>query len=204
MELRDALSQISEIREQVAHAELFRGYRALPVAFSGLLAFATAGVQAAWLPDPVQNISTYLFLWVGAALISMLATGIEMALHCHYSDSTLDRVKTWLAIRQFMPSIVAGGVLTFVMVKHVPEGLWMLPGLWAMFFSLGIFASHRLLPPAVFWVGVYYMAAGAFCLILAQGQAALSPWAMGVPFGVGQLLAAAVLYWTLERNHGEN
>jgi hypothetical protein len=32
----------------------------------------------------------------------------------------------------------------------------------------------------------------------------LSPWAMGVPFGVGQLLAAAVLYWTLERNHDES
>jgi hypothetical protein len=41
------------------------------------------------------------------------------------------------------------------------------------------------------------MAAGTLCLTLRE--AALSPWAMGVPFGVGQLLAAGVLYWTLER-----
>ncbi len=36
---------------------------------------------------------------------------------------------------------------------------------------------------------------------MAQGEHALSPWAMGLPFGVGQLAAAAVLYRTLERNH---
>jgi len=27
---------------------------------------------------------------------------------------------------------------------------------------------------------------------------------MGLPFGVGQLAAAGILYWTLERNDGEN
>ena len=56
MELRDALTQISQIRQQVAQTEVFRGYRALPVAFSGILAMATAGFQAVWLPDPAQNI----------------------------------------------------------------------------------------------------------------------------------------------------
>ena len=45
MELREALTQISEIRQRVAQAEVFRGYRAVPVAFSGLLALATACVQ---------------------------------------------------------------------------------------------------------------------------------------------------------------
>ena len=37
---------------------------------------------------------------------------------------------------------------------------------------------------------------------LARGEHAFSPWVMGLPFGVGQLLAGAVLYWTLERNDG--
>ena len=39
-------------------------------------------------------------------------------------------------------------------------------------------------------------------LVLARGLSAFSPWAMGLTFGVGQLLAAAVLYWNLERRHG--
>ena len=56
---------------------------------------------------------------------------------------------------------------------------------------------------ATFAVAVYYLAAGIFCLAWAQDEHAFSLWAMAVPFGVGQLLAAGILYWTLERTHGE-
>jgi hypothetical protein len=38
--------------------------------------------------------------------------------------------------------------------------------------------------------------------VLARGLHAFSPWAMGLTFGIGQLLAAAVLYWNLERRYG--
>ena len=55
------------------------------------------------------------------------------------------------------------------------------------------------------WVWVYvahaalfYLAAGLTSLTLARGDAAFSPWAMGLSFGIGQFLAAAVLYRTLE------
>ncbi len=78
----------------------------------------------------------------------------------------------------------------------------MLPGLWQIFFGLGIFASCRLLPRPTFWVAVFYLGTGLTVLALAGGDNALSPWAMGLPFGAGQLLAAAVLYCTLEREHG--
>ena len=40
MELREALNQIAVIRQRLAASELFRGYRALPVGASGLLALA--------------------------------------------------------------------------------------------------------------------------------------------------------------------
>ena len=69
-----------------------------------------------------------------------------------------------------------------------------------MLFSLGVFASFRLLPKAVAAVGVFYLLAGVFNLTRASGPDALSPWAMGGPFAAGQLLTAAVLYWSLERD----
>lgn len=56
MELRDALTQISEIRSQLARTEVFRGYRAMPVAFSGVLAVAAACFQSALVHDPAQAI----------------------------------------------------------------------------------------------------------------------------------------------------
>ena len=58
MDLHDALTQISEIRRQVARTEVFRGYRAVPVAFSGLLAIGVAVYQAAFLPKPSDNLAT--------------------------------------------------------------------------------------------------------------------------------------------------
>ena len=199
MELREALTQITAIRAQMARTEVFRGYRAAPVAASGLLAFAAAGVQAAWLPDPAGRWDDYLRLWIGAAVLSAVAAGAGMVARQRLRSSAWRREITWLALGQFAPCLIAGGVVTAVLVGTAPEALWMLPGLWQVLFSLGIFASCRLLPRATFGVAVFYLAAGAICLATARGPAALSPWAMGLPFGLGQLLAAAVLYWTLER-----
>src|SRR5947209_10869350 len=129
MELRDALTQISEIRQQVARTEVFRGYRALPVAFSGLLALTVAACQQAWLPEPAQNLPAFLGTWVAAALVSLLATGVEMLLHCRRAGTRLTRETTWLAVGQFLPCVVVGGLLLCVLAGYAPETLWMLPGL---------------------------------------------------------------------------
>jgi hypothetical protein len=201
MELREALTQISEIRQRVAQSEVFRGYRAVPVAFSGLLALATAGVQMVYLPEPAGHAPAYIALWVGAAFVSLLATGLEIFIHHRHARSTLARQLTWLALRQFAPCLAAGALVMVAVVTYAPGNLWMLPGLWAMLFSLGIFASYRLLPKPTFWVATFYMIAGTLLLTLRED--ALSPWAMGVPFGIGQFFSAAVLYWTLERPDGE-
>ena len=110
---------------------------------------------------------------------------------------------TWLAIRQLVPCLIAGAGITLAILRHAPDACWMLPGLWAVLFSQGIFASSRLLPKPIFAVGIYYLVAGLFTLMLANDLYAFSPWAMALTFGVGQLFTAAVLYWTLERNHVE-
>jgi len=200
MELRDALTQISEIRRQMARTEVFRGYRAMPVAFSGLLALVAAAIQATWIVDPANQMSSYLALWVAAAAVSAIGAGTEMTLRARQASSPWRRAITWLAVEQFLPCLVAGGLLTFVLARYARESLWMLPGLWQILYSLGVFASCRLLPRATFVVAVFYLATGLVCLALARGPTAFSPWAMGIPFGTGQILAAAVLYRTLERS----
>jgi hypothetical protein len=198
MELHEALTQISEIRHQMARTEVFRGFRALPVAFSGVLAVTAALAQAAWLPDPELRIPEYLLLWVGTAVVSGLAAGSEMLWRTRGPALWLRREITRLAVEQFLPCLAAGALLTVVLVRSAPESLWMLPGLWQILFSLGVFASCRLLPRATFGVAIFYLVAGLASLAFARGDAAFSPWAMGVPFGVGQWFAAVVLYRTQE------
>jgi hypothetical protein len=114
----------------------------------------------------------------------------------------LNRPNTALAVQQFLPCLAVGAVLTAA-IAGAGEGLWLLPGLWQMLFGMGIFASRRLLPDAVLWPALFYLAAGAAVLVFARGAHALSPWAMGVPFAVGQAVTAAVLYFSLERHDGQ-
>ena len=198
MELHDALTQIAEIRRQMAKSDVFRGYRSAPVAFSGVLALVAAAVQARVVGDPAENLPAYLSLWIAMAMVSMLAVAVEMALRMHLTDRT--RVElTRLAIEQFLPCVIAGVLVTAVLVRHLPDSVALLPGLWQILFGLGIFASARLLPRAIFFVGAFYLISGVLVLIAARDGLSLEPWCMGLPFAVGQLAAAAILYWTLER-----
>src|SRR3954453_14483177 len=117
MELRDALTQISEIRRQMARTEVFRGYRAVPVAFSGLLALTSAAIQSTWIVDPAEQMTSYLALWVAAALVSAIGAGTEMTLRARRSSVPGGSELTRMAIEQFSPCLVAGGLLTFVLVR---------------------------------------------------------------------------------------
>lgn len=199
MELREALAQISQIREHMARTEVFRGYRSLTVGFTGCLALLAATAQAWWIPRPAEQLGAYLTLWLGAAGIAVTVEGVEVWLRARRSESTVARQLAVLAVEQFLPCVAAGALMTAAIVYQSPQLAWLLPGLWAVLFSLGVFASYRLLPRAIFYIGVYYLAAGVAMLTLAHGEAALSPWTMGLTFGGGQLTSAAILYFTLER-----
>jgi hypothetical protein len=199
MELREALVQIAEIRRHMAKSDVFRGYRSAPVAVSGLLALGAAAVQARFIPEPIQDIPQYLTLWIGAAALSMTAMAIEMAIRLNRTDQRGHWELTRLAVEQFLPCIIAGGLVTVALVRGMPEQVALLPGLWQILFALGIFASARLLPKPLFAVGAFYLCSGIVVLIWARDAYSLEPWCMGVPFVVGQVAAAVILYWTLER-----
>ena len=203
MELRRALTQVAEIRAHLARTETFRGYRSATVAFTGVVGIVTAIIQAIWLPRPFEQWDSYLALWIGAAVLNVTFVGIEIwPRACAGVDFT--RRATIFAVGQFMPALVVGGLLTLVIAQRATDAVWMLPGLWALVFSLGVFASLRLLPRAVAMVGAWYIVCGILALTWGHGPAALSPWIMGLTFGCGQFLTAAILYLTLERFHDQS
>jgi hypothetical protein len=49
-------------------------------------------------------------------------------------------------------------------------------------------------------VALFYYAAGFALLLAARSSAPLNGWWIGGTFGTGQLLAAFVLWWNLERS----
>jgi|SRR6185312_1608244 len=194
-ELRQALAEIRAIRTQVARGTQFRGYGPRSIAASGLLAIAVAAVQAHWVSASQHDISEFLAIWIATAAFSVLLSALETISRVRRLHDGFAKEMMHAAVEQFMPAIVAGVLLTVVLVKVTPQVTWMLPGLWAVIFSLGVFASCRFLPRPMFGVGLWYLAAGLTCLAVGSVHQALSPWSMGIPFGVGQLLVAFVLQY---------
>lgn len=199
MQLEEALRQISDIRQQMAQSEVFRGYRSLTVAFSGIAACAAAFIQVTWVPSPAVDLGRYLGLWITVAVASLIIAGIEMTWRALRAGSGLARQHTLLAAQQFAPCVFVGALLTLCIFCVARDVAWMLPGLWSLIVGLGVFASCRLLPSQVIWVAYYYLLCGCACLVWGRDEHALSPWQMGITFGGGQILAALILYWTLER-----
>lgn len=201
MELREALGQIAEIRRQMVRTELFRGFRSLTVGFSGSLGLVAAVVQALWTATPETVLRDCLCLWISVAAVSLMVVGAELYWQARSSGPGLATEMTLLAVEQFVPCIVVGALFTLCIFRSAPQVAWMLPGLWSLTFGLGVFATCRLLPRQVFWVGAYYVVCGCGCLLTARGGSAFSPWQMAISFGGGQLICAAILYRNLERTN---
>jgi hypothetical protein len=199
MDLRQALSQLDAIHAQVSRTETFRGYRPVTVGFQGVLAIGAAMTQSIWLQQPSGNVSAYLQLWVGVAVIAVTVVSLDLLLDCWRSPSQFARRQTLQAIEQFLPCIIAGGSLTAVLVWYAPSSLPLLPGLWSIMFSLGVFSASRQLPWQVVFVAAWYLIAGLAVVAVARGPYAFSPWGMAGTFGLGQLLTAFILHQYRER-----
>ena len=191
-ELNQALSDISGIRRQMAYSMQFRGYGPATLAATGCLAVLAASAQSIWVPDPATSISAYLNIWISTAVLSAALTGVQMYMRTRRIHSGLSNEMIRMAVEQFLPALGAGLLVTVTIVHFVPAILWMLPGMWQLIFSLGIFSSCRFLPRPMIAAGVWYLLIGLVCIALGDKRA-LAPWTMGFGYGAGQLLVAGIL-----------
>jgi len=196
MNSADALDQISEIHKHLAKSEVYRGYRSLPVALSGLVGFVAAWLQTPGLGanDPVG----FVMFWSAIAAVSVVVGSAEIVFNYAFRESAFERRKTRLVIEQFMPAVAVGALATITLSRLSAALVPLLPGLWASLFGVAIFAARPYLPRATGWVALYYLLVGGWMLWHA-GTAPPSPWSVGGTFGAGQIFAALVLYWNLER-----
>lgn len=191
-DLDKALADILEIRIQLAAGTAFRGYGPGTVAVTGLLALAAAAAQRFALDRPDDPLLFFGY-WTAVAIVSATIIGTEMVARTRRHHAGLADAMLWNAVQQFLPSGVVGVLLLAALLRFAPDTLWTLPGLWQILVGLGIFASLRTMPRAFALGGAWYIVAGFVVLALAAQSRELSPWLMGLPFGMGQLLIAAIL-----------
>jgi hypothetical protein len=196
----EALRELQVIRGQLHRMRWAGCFRATTIAGSGGLALLAAGCQSWWLPDPLAAAELYVLYWSLIALASVLLIGSEIAIRLAIESSPYARQQTCDALLEFAPCLLVGAVGTVGMLTQAPNLVAVLPALWAMLFAVGLFAARQRLPVAGRWVGVFYVLMAVVCLRHSGADLALAPWMMGVTFGGGQLLAAAVLWFERSRD----
>lgn len=195
-DLQKALADISSIRLQLAAGTMFRGFGPMVIAATGVMALATAIVQVLLL-EPILDPVTFVAVWTALAIVCAALIGFEMIARTKRHHGGLADVMLFNAVEHFLPVGAAGAVVCAIVLRWAPDAAWLLPGLWQLLIGVGLFVALRFLPRSISIAAAWYFLAGATVLIVSAQSRALSPWAMGIPFGIGQLLTAGLLHVAL-------
>jgi len=197
MDVPQALDRIEEIHAQIAKGEVFRGYRPVPVALAG-----AAGLLAGWLQPrfvPEGDGARFLGFWLAVALLNLGVNAAVIATGYARCGSRFARRHTRQVVGQFVPCLLAGGAVSLGLPSADPGLVRVLPGLWALLFGLGVFASRPYLARATGWVALGFVVAGTALLAFPPATFAALGLAHGGVFGVGLLAAAVVLHLDVPR-----
>jgi hypothetical protein len=196
MRVSEALEQIATIHDQLTKSEVYSGLRVWAVLVTGFIGFAGAIVQPFVIGS--NDPQGFVGYWLGLALVAGLI-GVFPAFRSYYlRDDNFAKRKTIRIVLQFGPSLVVGGAMTIAFLRAGEALIFLLPGVWAMIFALGIFTIRPYLPRAIGWVALYFLLAGMF-LVWKASHVGLSGWSVGGVFGVGHVAFALVLHFNLER-----
>jgi hypothetical protein len=181
---------------------MFRGFGPSVIAITGFLAVGAAAAQS--LIYPALNAVMYVAVWTTVAVVSAALIGAEMIARSRRHHGGLADAMLLHVVEHFVPVGAAGAVLCAILLKFAPDQAWLLPGLWQMLLGVGLFVTMRFLPRSIALAAAWYFLAGATVLILASQSRTLTPWMMGIPFGVGQLMMAALLHVAMGGDDEQN
>lgn len=188
-----ALSQISNIRAQVAASTRFQGIAPGFSLLSGVLAFIVATIQSVQPQALVQESLGFIAVWAGVLVISSCIVAFEATSRVRRLHGRMSHAMLSTALQKVLPFAIAAAVITWAVCTFSLESAWLLPGLWLMLIGLLGFSALANLPREMGWPAIWYFVCGAVVLALAGASGALSPWMMGIPMSVGQVIVTLIL-----------
>jgi hypothetical protein len=188
-----ALSQVADIRAQLAASTRFRGIGPELNALTGLLALLVAMAQSLWPQWLFHDNMDYVGVWAAVIIASGLVVAIESISRARRLHGQMAPAMLSVALYKTLPFAVGGTVISWVICTFAIDSARLLPGLWQILIALLGFSALSSLPRAIVWAAGWYFACGTLVLVLAGWSGMLSPWMMGIPFAVGQTIVACIL-----------
>lgn len=178
-----AMDNLRYIRETMELATAFTGisgWGEIAIGVTALIASAIAALQSTF--------NAWLAVWIAEGLISLLIAGWSMDRKTRAIDMPLGSGPGRKAVFSLTPPLLAGGLLTIVLVQ---AGLTnAIPGVWLLLYGTGVITGGMYSVKVVPIMGICLMVLGALALF---SPPAFANWFMAAGFGGLHLVFGAII-----------
>jgi hypothetical protein len=178
-----AMDNLRYIRETMELATAFTGisgWGEIAIGVTALIASVIAAVQLTF--------NAWLAVWIAEGLISLLIAGWSMDRKARAIDMPLGSGPGRKAVFSLTPPMLAGGLLTVVLVQ---AGLTSaIPGVWLLLYGTGVITGGMYSVKVVPIMGICLMVLGALALF---SPPAFANWFMAAGFGGLHLVFGAII-----------
>lgn len=181
------MDNLAYIRDTMERAVSF-------TALSGWGMAAAGGVAlAAFLTAELARPDRWVAVWLGAAVLAMLVSGVATVRKARAANVALVTGPGRKLLLSFAPPLLVGALLTLVFARLDLQPL--LPGTWLLLYGTAVLAGGAFSVRTVPLMGACFMLFGAIALL---GPRSWGPWLMLAGFG-----GLHIVFGTLiARRHG--
>ncbi|MEO8217753.1 MAG: hypothetical protein ABI718_11785 [Acidobacteriota bacterium] len=154
----------------------------------GGVVMGLTGLAASLIASGQTDRASWLMTWLAAAIVAGSAGAFAVALKSRAAGvAFLSRPARQFAL-SFAPPILAGGLLTIVLVR---EDLFnMLPGTWLLLYGVAVVTAGTYSVPVVPLMGLLFLFLGSVALF---SSALVGALAMGLGFGVLHIVFGIII-----------
>lgn len=178
-----AMDNLRYIRETMERATPFTG-----ISGRGEMTIGGTALIASVIAARQPSFKLWVYTWLAEGLISSLIAGWSMDRKARATQTSLFSGSGRKALYSLAPSLIAGGLLTLVLVRA--GAFTAIPGMWLLLYGTGVITGGMFSVRAVPAMGICFMALGALALF---SPTAWTNWFMAVGFGGLHLLFGAII-----------
>ena len=177
------MDNLRYIRETMERATPFTG-----ISGRGEMAIGATALLASVVAARQPTFNSWLVIWLAEGFISILIAGWSMERKARAAKTSLVSAPGRKAVFSLAPPVLAGGLLTIVLVRAGMQPA--IPGVWLLLYGTGVITGGMFSVRAVPAMGVCFMALGAIALF---SPPVFANWFMAAGFGGLHLLFGAII-----------
>ena len=178
-----AMDNLRYIRETMERATHFTG-----ISGRGEIAIGATALIASVIAAKQPNFKSWVAVWFAEGLISVLIAGWSMDRKARAVQMPLFAGPGRKAVFSLFPPIIAGGLLTIVLVR---AGITSpIPGVWLLLYGTGVITGGMFSVRAVPAMGLCFMVLGAAALFT---PTEFLNWFMAAGFGLLHIVFGAII-----------